>query len=254
MNMRLKKKVKKKLLNILLIILISCFCYSIYNIFILTRDKNNNTKLINKIQNEVIDSSDLDLNTEEDENNYLDNLNLELDFEKLNKINSDTVAWITVNGTHINYPIVQTKDNDYYLKHSFDKSLNVNGWIFLNYANSSSFDDQNTIIFGHNTNGNTMFSELKDIYNGKMGNDINIIIYLKDKTLFYKVFSIYLTSEHDSTSLSNYLDEETINNFITKSKIDFNTSVSENDYILTLSTCYKTSEKKIILNAKMVSE
>jgi sortase B len=252
--MRLKRKVKKKLLNILLIILIGCFCFSLYNIIILIMDNDNNTKLINKIQNEVIDSSDTISSTENLQEENTDNLNLELDFDKLNKINSDTVGWITINGTSINYPIVQTKDNNYYLKHSFDKSLNVNGWIFLNYANSSYFDDQNTIIFGHNTNKKTMFTELKDIYNGKLGNDIDIIIYLEDKTLYYKAFSIYLTSEHDSTSLSNYLDIDTINNFISNSKINFNTSVSLDDKILTLSTCYNTSEKKIILNAKLISE
>jgi hypothetical protein len=91
-----------------------------------------------------------------------------------------------------------------------------------------------------------MFSQLKDIYNGKLGNDISIEIYLKDKAISYKVFSIYLTGEHDST-LSNYLDEDTINNFISNSKIDFKTNASEDDHILTLSTFYNTSEKKIIL-------
>jgi sortase B len=216
----------------------------------------NNVELIDKIQNEVIENNDFDesLETIENNNEDDDNLNLQLNFEKLNNINSDTVAWITINGTNINYPIVQTKDNNYYLKHSFDKSLNSNGWIFLNYVNSPNFDDQNTIIFGHNTNRNTMFSQLKDIYNGKLGNDISIEIYLKDKAISYKVFSIYLTGEHDSTPLSNYLDDDTISNFISNSKIDFKTNASEDDHILTLSTCYNTSEKKIILNAKMVSE
>lgn len=54
----------------------------------------------------------------------------DVDFSQLLKKNLDTVAFINVKGTNINYPIVQTKDNDYYLTHAFDKSYNEAGWVF----------------------------------------------------------------------------------------------------------------------------
>lgn len=245
-------KLKKIILNLLLIILIIIFSYSVYNIYILYTDNKNNNELIKEVQDSAIIDNSTNTNETIDNNKENNILYLELDFEKLNDINTDTVAWITINNTNINYPIVQTKNNDYYLEHSFDKSKNANGWIFLNYKNNSDFSDQNTIIFGHNTNGTTMFSQLKDIYQGKLGKDFTITIYLKTKEINYKVFSVYLTEEEDNTPLSNYLTNELIEDAKSKSKLNFNIDADENDSILTLSTCYNTTDEKIILQAKKI--
>ena len=56
---------------------------------------------------------------------------INVDFAELKKKNSDTVAYLKVNGTNINYPVVQTNDNDYYISHSFDKKVNSAGWVFM---------------------------------------------------------------------------------------------------------------------------
>ena len=69
--------------------------------------------------------------------------------KKLLKENQETVSWITVNGTNINYPVVQHSDNEYYLNHSFDGSENSAGWIFLDYRNNIENTEKNTIIYGH---------------------------------------------------------------------------------------------------------
>ena len=52
---------------------------------------------------------------------------LEVNFNNLKNINEDTKGWIKVEGTNINYPFVQSNDNEYYLKHSFDKTSNKKG-------------------------------------------------------------------------------------------------------------------------------
>ena len=56
---------------------------------------------------------------------------IDVDFADLKKTNSDTVGWIQVPGTNVNYPFVQSGDNKYYLTHSFKKTINDAGWVFL---------------------------------------------------------------------------------------------------------------------------
>ena len=86
---------------------------------------NNNTELINPPE----------VNSQ---NDYWDFVKLPLinvDFSELLKRNSDTVGWINVNNTNINYPVVQTNNNDDYLHKAFDGSKNQAGWIFADYRN-----------------------------------------------------------------------------------------------------------------------
>lgn len=247
---------KKVVLRVILGILVILLVVTLYQMVNLYRDNKATNEMIEIVKKEVIINSEVksyENNDEaEDESSNGNDNKLELDFNKLRGINSDTVAYINVSGTNIAYPIVQTKDNDYYLNHSFDKSKNVNGWPFLNSINTSDFSDQNSIIFGHNTNGKTMFSEVKGIYEGKYGNDIDIIIYREDEILLYKVFAVYLEEPDDTKTISRYLTEETINDIRERSNVDFGIGVSKEDKILTLSTCHNISNKRIILNAVRV--
>ena len=143
-------------------------------------------------------------------------------------------------------------DNIYYLNHSFYKSENINGWIFENSANSSQFTDDNTIIFGHNTNGYTMFSEIKDIYNGLLGNAIYITIYLENEKINYQVFSVYLENPNNTSNISKYLNQDIIDYMVDKSKIKTDLQVTEGDKILTLSTCNNVTSDRLVLHAKKI--
>jgi len=238
----------KKIIEIIfLIIFISLFSFSIYKICINLKDKTVEEKEIKNILEEVIINKEIINNIDEsEEKNEID---LELDFGKLNSINNETVGWIKIKNTNINYPIVQTNNNEYYLNHSFDKSNNIYGWIFMNHASKSDFSDQNTIIFGHDTHSKYMFSDLKKLYDGLLGNNIGITIYTESNTYHYSVFSIFLTDENSDQYLSNYLSLNDIKEAINKSKYNFNIDVDNKDTILTLSTCYNTSKNKVILLA-----
>lgn len=81
-------------------------------------------------------------------------------FDELLKTNGDVIAWIYGANTHINYPVVQGSDNDYYLRHLLDGTWNDNGSIFMDCANSADFSDQNSLIYGHNMTSGAMFSNL----------------------------------------------------------------------------------------------
>ena len=86
---------------------------------------------------------------------------IDVNFEELKQKNNETIGWITVNGTKINYPFVQTKDNNFYLTHSLDKKYNKADWVFMDYINNKQDYDKNTILYAHGRSDNTMFETLK---------------------------------------------------------------------------------------------
>lgn len=221
-----------------------------------TKDINetNKVKEIDDDENtEIIDSND-------DSNNpywYFIKMKLiDVDFSKLKKENPDTVGWIQVLNTNINYPFVQTSDNEYYLNHSFHKKKNDAGWIFLDYRNDINNLNQNTIIYGHGRWDKTMFGTLKNILtNGWLKNDKNFAIRMvtEEESTLWQVFSVYkipTTNDYLKINFNNNFKEFS-DMLIERSQYNFNTSVGENDKILTLSTCYNDDEK-VVLHAKLI--
>ena len=145
MENRSKKnnKVKKTILNLVIyVLLFSVLIYSGINIYKWYKDKNNNNEIAEKIKDAVIAKN----NENEDQNKE----EYTIDFDKLKKQNSDAVAWIKVNNTKIEYPIVKTENNEFYLNHSFDKSENLAGWIYADYRNKFDGKDKNIVVYGHN--------------------------------------------------------------------------------------------------------
>ena len=84
----------------------------------------------------------------------------ETDFAALAKINPDLVGWLSSADQKIDYPVVQGKDNEFYLKHMFTGEQNKLGTIFMDYRNEKDFSAKNTIIYGHNMQDGSMFSSL----------------------------------------------------------------------------------------------
>ena len=81
-----------------------------------------------------------------------------VDFEALQEVNPDIVAWLYLEGTVLNYPVVQGEDNDHYLYYMFDGSWNGIGCIFLDSRNSGDFTDRNSVIYGHHMQNGSMFA------------------------------------------------------------------------------------------------
>ena len=101
----------------------------------------------------------------------------EVDFSWLQSINEQTVAWISVDGTNINYPVVLTSDNDFYLTHNFTKEYTHNGWIFMDYRNRP-MSDNNVIFYGHNLLNKGAFGSVSKLFTKKWFNSTthNIIV------------------------------------------------------------------------------
>ena len=245
-----KKKIIPYIIIAIIIVALCLLLYKMYNIY---HDDKKIKKELETIKEEVIIKEDTKEEKEEESEEKGEVVEkLTFDFDKLKSINSDTVGWITVDSTNIDYPIVKSSNNSYYLNHSFYKEENINGWIFENSSNSSYFDDENTVLFGHNTNGVTMFSELKSIYNGNLGTNIDISIYLENTTYYYKVFSVYLENPNNTSNISEYTNKEIISDMKNKSKLNIDIEVTEDDKILTLSTCNNITEDRLILHAKKI--
>lgn len=252
-----------------MIIFIVGLIWSITNIILWNNDNSKTNKIINDIQDKIkIDEKNDNPNTEivnqdsdiETSNPYWDYIKMNLisvDFNELKQTNNDTKGWIQVNGTNINYPFVQSSDNNYYLTHSFDKSYNSAGWIFLDYRNDINNLNKNTIIYAHGRYDGTMFGSLKNILSsGWLNNSDNYIVRLSTEAenSLWQVFSVYKIPTTNDYLQTNFNDDE-FKNFtdmlINRSSFDFNTTLNENDKILTLSTCYNDNEK-VVLHAKLI--
>ena len=168
----MNKKLKKFILYLPLLLSILLIIYSLNYIFLWISDRNKTNKLktnlkeISNVRDINFDNYSL-INPPQDKNDsyykYIDEKFLKVDFYELLKQNEDTVGWIFVNGTEVNYPIVKSNNNNFYLNHSFDKTENKSGWIFLDYRNDLDNLSFNTILYGHGRADYTMFGSLREV-------------------------------------------------------------------------------------------
>lgn len=264
----------KKLKTFLIIFSILCsitLVYSVYNIIVWRLDSNKTNNQIEEIQEEIPiieieDNDNTEIIEQEEEipksNPYWDYIGMnmiDVNFSELKNINNDVRGWIKLNGTNINYPFVQASDNKYYLTHSLDKSYNSAGWLFLDYRNNST-DNRNTIIYAHGRNDKTMFGSLRNVLSNNWLKDTNnyvIKISTETENSLWQIFSTYhlpTTSDYLQTNFNNDNEfQDFINMIISRSSYNFNTSVSVNDNILTLSTCYNNSDKMVV-HAKLIKK
>ena len=271
MNNKIKLKWKNIILILIFLILFITLNISIYNIIKWKLDSNKTNEEINTIQEnanieEVQDNKGTEIIKQAKkipkENPYWDYIKMnmiDVNFDNLKKINSDVVGWIKVNGTNINYPFVQSKDNKYYLTHSFSKSYNNAGLVFLDYRNNN-INNRNTIIYAHGRTDKTMFGTLRKVLNnGWINNTNNYVIKIsteKENSL-WQIFSIYHIPTTNDYLQTEFKDEREYQRFLNilknRSNHNFNTSITSNDTILTLSTCYNDSEKMVV-HAKLIKK
>ena len=180
----------------------------------------------------------------------------EIDFSTLKKTNSDTIAWITVEGTTINYPIVQASDNDYYLNHSYDKAYSVGGWTFMDYRNNR-MKDKNTIFYGHNLINNTAFGSMSKLFSSKR-KDIKILVLTDEgKTYTYQVFSGYTVKPEVYYLQTEFYSNDEYQKFLktlsSRNTLSVNVPVTTNDNIITLSTCTDDNKGRRVIHSKLIS-
>lgn len=257
-NKEEKKETKKKknstldkiISAVILIVCIIGLVYSGNKLYHWLLNNINSNKVMTEI-NDIAGVSDI----KEDENPGAE---FGLDFEALLAYNPDIVGWIRIPGTSISYSLVQAENNNKYLRHSIDGSWNEFGWPFLDYSNKPDFTDKNTVIYGHNIVSGLMFADLVHIYNGVLGNDVEIDIYRSDyRLLRYKVFSTYVYDPESYYLTTKFSSDEAYSTYLStmmsRSVINFNQTVGVDDTIITLSTCTSDTKRRIVVHAKLVS-
>ncbi len=184
--------------------------------------------------------------------------NIKINFDYLKATNDDTVGWIIMDDTEINYPVVHTTNNKFYLDHSYTKGSNYNGWVFADYRNTLK-EDKNLIIYAHNRINGTMFGTLGKTLNKNwvQSKEEHIITFVDEKNIYkYQIFSAYIgdvESYYIQTDFEHYDFSQFIKTLSKRSKYDFGVMLNENDRIITLSTCSNDNTGRIVVHAKLIS-
>lgn len=256
-----RKKIRKISFVSILSILCMTFFISSYRIIAWYKSNASLKEEIEEIK-ENIEIKEIDENDNVVDNNdkYQNETFLDVDFEELKKTNEETIGWIYVPGTNINYPFVQTSDNKYYLNHSFTGNYNEAGWVFMDYRNKIDVLDFNTIIYAHGRLDKTMFGSLRNALESEwyLNPDNHYIkISMPSNNTLWQVFSVYKIDTETYYLRTNFDNYESHKKFLDtlkeRSIYDFNVSLTTNDKVLTLSTCYDNF-KKVVVHAKMIKQ
>ena len=263
-----KRKNKKWPWVLLLIVFFAIIIVCLVKIVFWLKDNKTTSEVVNDITNntnieEKQDDENTELvNKEEDTTSdywyYIKFPLIDVDINKLKEKNSDTVGWINVNNTNINYPYVQGKDNNYYLDHSFNKKYNEAGWVFLDYRNDKNLSNKNNILYAHSRLDKTMFGSLsKTLKSNWYNNKDNHIIRLSTETenTMWQIFSVYKIPEETYYITTNFNSDNDYQKFLNtikeRSIHNFSTNLTTEDKILTLSTCYSDTERTVV-HAKLI--
>lgn len=185
-----------------------------------------------------------------------------VDFDKLEKANPDIYAWINIPAVNVDYPILQNEtDNAYYLNHTVNGQKSVYGSIYTENYNSKDFSDFNTVIYGHNMKNGTMFGSLKKFRDSTFFNENRYItIYTKGRILKYEIFAAYTWDNKHILLSRNFENEYNRNVYLEEifavrdmnSQISKEIEVTENDRIITLSTCMNNKSKRFLVSGVLV--
>lgn len=228
------------------------------------RDAEEYIEVDGETENDIdyIDVTDNVETTTRKKSNYVSSYytNFEQVFETLLQKNDNTIGWIKVNNTKINYPVVQADTNSYYLNRDFFKKKNSMGWIFMDYRNNIENLDKNTIIYGHNIKQGIMFGTIKNMMNKSWYTNSNnqiITFNTLNKNMKWRIFSLYQINETEDYLKTEFESDEEYMNFLNmlknRSKNNFNVELTPESKILTLSTCFSHSTRHVV-HAVLVEE
>lgn len=187
-----------------------------------------------------------------------------IDFEGLQAINQDIYAWISIPGTGIEYPIVQSSDDDaFYLHHTVERTRGLPGSIYTEGLNQKDFSDMNTVIYGHNMKNGSMFAGLHQYKNpGFMDDNQLIYIYTPEKRYIYQIFAgvtyndCHLLKTFDFQQMVSYQEfmDSLYQARTMESYVDEGVEMTLKTSLITLSTCTKSDFQRFLVVAKLINE
>lgn len=176
-----------------------------------------------------------------------------VDFDALLAINPDVVAWIFIEGTNINYPVVQGNDNSYYLNHLMDGTNNGAGTIFLDYRNKADLSDRNSIFYGHHMRNGMMFHQITKYKDQSFYEEHPVCLVMTPngnyKLEFFAGYVIDMNSQAwkmefaSDEEYSSWLDDA-----VSKSAFTSTVEPTAQDRVVTFSTCtYEYDDARFVL-------
>ena len=239
--------------NIILVIAIVVFAVSAYKLYGIFSEYNKGDKEYQKIQDLVINTDKKDDTKEE---------TFSVDFEKLLEMNSDVVGWIRFDEpSEINYPVVQGRDNEEYLKRTFEANTNELGTLFVDVNNPGDFSGRNTFIYGHNMKNGSMFAQLLKYKDDSFYKEHPYFyIYTPDgKVRTYEIFSAGVVKDTSDSYIMDYADDAAFQTYIDyiKQQSAYPTSaeVTTASKIVSLSTCTNVrDDERFLVHGVMIKE
>jgi len=181
-----------------------------------------------------------------------------MDFGELKAENPDTIAWLTIPGTEIDYPVMQTIDNEFYLYHDARKNTNANGALFLDYRAHSDFSGFTNVIYGHHMASGMMFQNLMEFKEKAFFDSYRTgILYTPDVTWQLEFFATatvpYDSDVYDYTAVS-IADKEEYLDMVADIALHYrDIDVTADDRIVVLSTCsYEYQDAKTVVIGRLV--
>ncbi len=232
---------------------IGLMIFSGYKISSILIEEKNSKSMYEELQDKAVADETKD-DSNDDDNTPISPISV--DFNTLKAESSDIIAWIYCPDTPINYPIVQSSDNDYYLRRLLDGSYNSSGTLFADYRSSSDFTGYTALVYGHNMKNDTMFGTLP-CYREQSYYDEHPVMYLLTPSQNYMVelFAGYVTSTTDSIYEAIDTQDER-NNILQRSQeqsnFTANVEVADDDRLLILSTCsYEYENARYVVVGKL---
>ena len=186
------------------------------------------------------------------------------------KENEDIKGWLQIEGTNVNFPVVQTSDNDYYHRLGFNKEYDYYGTPYIDYECDVKTPSTNLIIYGHNIrNDGQMFNDLTKYKQLSFYKEHPLIdfdsVYEEGEYKIFAAFIVNTLPEHDNGDVFQYNhfvnaeNEEEFNAFVDevrrRSLFDTSVDVEYGDELLTLSTCtYEFKEARFVVVARRVRD
>lgn len=165
-----------------------------------------------------------------------------IDFDKLAAINPDVIGWLTLDGTVIDYPVVQGTDNAYYLEHLFNRDVNHMGSLFMDYRSDPYFRDYITPIYGHHTNSGAMFCTLENYKEQAFYDEHPQFLYRTPHgDYIFEAYAGTLMNAEEDFLKTGFADETAyriyLETFREHSTFVSDTEFSEGDHAVMLLTC-----------------
>ena len=244
-------KVKSIILIVLSIIFIVGICYIGYYIYDCHKNKTDNTNILNNVE---IDNIQV---TEQKTERMLQ-------LEELKKDNEEIIGYLEIEGTNINYPVCQSTDNDYYIRHNYKKEYSKDGAIFLDKDYDWNIPSSNLLLYGHNNKNGTMFQSLLEYAKEDFYKEHTKIRFTTNKEdSIYEIISVFYSRVYYKSEQNvfryyyfvNAENEEEYNEFVNNTKkssiYNIETTAKYGDQLLTLSTCeYSQEDGRFVVVAK----